>query len=324
MKTSLSNKKTTRDLSNLDSLRQTILDRGHDLGLNDQSIRNIKELGFRGENLLLALVATDILIDENPVTLRGLMYRVVSAGWLPSTDLKHYKRLGRLMTRMRESELIPYSWLVDGVRSTLKPSSWAGIADFADTIRDAYRMDFWASLPEYVHIICEKDAIAGTLAPITQEYDVALSPLRGYSSLSFANEIATTWNQTDKPVFCYYLGDFDPSGFDLERDIRQKLERLVHRPFTWTRLGVNPGDFEQFDLLPLAVKEKDKRAVGFIEEHGTQCAELDAIPSGELRRRVQEAISTHIPQEEWERLQHVEEIERNTIRDVLANMEGRR
>jgi hypothetical protein len=283
-------------LPNLDSLRDRIAELGYDLRLDGESIANISALGFRGENLPLALVATNILLDEEPITLRGLMYRVVSAGWLPSTDNAHYRRILRLMTRLREAGIVPYEWIVDGVRSTMKPSSWAGITDFGETVRDAYRKDFWAGLPHYVHVICEKDAIAGTLSPVTSEYDVALSPIRGYSSLSFAHEIACTWNHTDKPVFCYYLGDFDPSGFDLERDIREKLERQVDEEFFWHRLGVHIADFVDFDLLPLPVKQKDKRASRFTEEHGHQCAELDALPSTELRRRVREAIEEHIPQ----------------------------
>ena len=34
---------------------------------------------------------------------------------------------------------------------------------------------YWASLPEYCHIIVEKDALAGTLQALTREYDVPLS-----------------------------------------------------------------------------------------------------------------------------------------------------
>jgi hypothetical protein len=249
------------------------------------------------------------------------MYRVVSSGWLPSTDREHYTRVGRIMTRLREAGIVPFEWIVDGVRSTDKPSSWSGLADFAETVRDAYRLDFWARLPHYVHFIAEKDAIAGTLSPITREYDVALSPIRGYTSLSFAHEIASTWNQIDKPIFCYYLGDFDPSGFDLERDIREKLKRYCGKKrwygdgcendlgpehdvayqrglgpgdVFFRRIAVNEDDFIEFDLLPLAVKKKDTRARKFIEEYGDQCAELDAIPSSELRRRVKQIIESHI------------------------------
>jgi hypothetical protein len=47
-------------------------------------------------------------MNEQPITLRGLMYRVVSAGSLPSTDQKNYKQLGRIMTQLREHGIVSF------------------------------------------------------------------------------------------------------------------------------------------------------------------------------------------------------------------------
>jgi hypothetical protein len=306
----------------LDSVLSALRAEGWEPTLNEASYRNIVDAGFRSKNLMLARVAAQIALHEKPLTLRGLMYRVVSAGWLPSTDREHYARLGRVMTTAREARLIPFSWIVDNVRSTIKPSSWAGIGDFVETVQSAYRKDFWESLPEYCHVIVEKDAIAGTLAPVTREYDVALSPIRGYVSLSFAHEIAETWNRIEKPITAYYLGDFDASGFDLERDLRAKLERYCIRSFTWERLAVNFQDFADFALIPLKPKKSDRRYKAFVREHGSECAELDAIPPTELRRRVEEAINRHIPQERWNRLQETERIEKESLNKVLKKIKG--
>jgi hypothetical protein len=270
----------------------------------------------------LAIVATQILLDERPVTLRGLFYRVVSAGFLPSTDKQHYSRVGRLMTVLRRTKIVPYSWIVDHVRATLKPSSWSGLADFVDTVEQAYRMDFWEKLPTYPHVIVEKDAIAGVLEPVTREFDVALSPIRGYVSLSYANEIASTWSRIEKPITAYYAGDFDPSGFDLERDVRTKLSQLCRRPFRWVRLAVKAEDFDIHNLLPLEPKKKDTRYRRFVEVHGERCAELDAIPATELRRRLRAAIESHVPDGEWERLKELETLQRDQFNAVMAQFRG--
>jgi hypothetical protein len=292
-------------------------DKGFEPTLPEPSYRNIIATGIRTKNRPLAFVATQLALEQHPVTLRGLMYRVVSAGWLPSTDKKHYTRLGRLMTTLREAGVVPFSWIVDNVRATEKPSSWSGLTDFAEAVRHAYRKDLWAELPHYVHVIVEKDAIAATLAPTTREYDVRLSPIRGYVSLSFAHEIAEVWNRIAKPIFCFYLGDFDANGFDLERDVKAKLARHCTRPFEWARLGVNAEDFEDFGLIPLKPKRSDSRYRRFITEHGTQCAELDALPAPELRRRVEQAILAHVDTVRWERLKEVERLEKASI-DQLA------
>jgi hypothetical protein len=170
----------------------------------------------------------------------------------------------------------------------------------------------------------EKDAIAGVLSPVTHQFDVALSPIRGYTSVSFAHEIAELWNRIDKPIHCYYLGDYDPRGFDLERDIRAKLERYCDREFTWHRLGVNREDFEAFDLITLKPKKGDKCTPRFVAEHGSRCAEVDAIPVTELRRRVEEAIAGHIDEDEWLRLRRVEQREKETVDAWAANWAKKR
>jgi hypothetical protein len=309
---------TKRQKTDLASVLDELREGGWNPTLTEESYRSIIGAGLRSKNLPLAFVATQLACEQQPITLRGLMYQIVSAGWLPSTDREHYNRIGRVMTTLREAGVVPFKWIVDNIRSTEKPSSWAGLGDFADTVKRAYRKDLWSQLPEYVHVIVEKDAIAGVLAPITREYDVRLSPIRGYVSLSFAHEIADTWNRINKPIFAFYLGDFDASGFDLERDVKAKLERYCKRPFEWVRLGVNFEDFEEFNLIPLKPKKTDTRYKRFVAEHGHKCAELDAIPATELRRRVEKAIMGHIDLEQWERLQETERLEKETI-DKIAS-----
>src|SRR5262245_13611689 len=285
---------------------------------------------FRGKNQHLADAARAVLATERPMTLRQLFYRLVSAGKLRN-DQKDYKRLGNVMTRLREARIIPRTWIVDHVRSTLKPSSWTGLADFSDSVKSLYRKNLWAGLPDHVEVFVEKDAIAGTLQPVTEEYDVRLRVCRGYSSVSFAGEIADLWARVKKPVHAYFLGDFDPSGFDLERDLREKLERYSGRAcilgdepagprsFRWTRLAVEEDDFVLHNLIRLPVKTRDRRASGFIRQYGHDCAEIDALSPLELRRRLEEAIRFHIDVEEWQRLQEIEMLEQQSLDMFLSN-----
>ena len=135
-----------RQKTDLDSLCDQIREFDFVPGLHKDSYRNILDCGLRGKNLPLAAIAADLLLQEHPSTLRGVFYRVVSAGVLPSTDKQHYRRLGRVMTKLREAGIVPFSWIVDNMRSTNKPSSWSGLADFTETVRNAYRLDFWERL----------------------------------------------------------------------------------------------------------------------------------------------------------------------------------
>ena len=311
---------------------------------------------FRRKNRLLVRDAVRILQEEQPVTLRQLYYRLISTGSLKNS-VSEYRRLGQVMTRLREAGDIPYDWIVDHTRATIKPSSWSGLSDFGDAARDAYRKDLWASLPAHVEVFVEKDAVAGTIQPITSQFDVALRVCRGYSSVSFAGEIATLYHRIQKPIYAYYLGDFDPWGFDLERDLREKLKRYSGVPLicdsdhldedddddvmgediarllrkkvaevgsgiVWTRLAVIEDDFDEFDLIRLPVKQSDKRAKAFVKRHGESCAEVDAIPPTELRRRVEDAINSHIDQERWSKLKAIEAVEQQTLNDAFEGLGG--
>jgi hypothetical protein len=81
-------------------------------------------------------------------------------------------------------------------------------------------------------------------------------------------------------------------------------------------LAVNGDDFETFSLIPLKPKKTDSRYRRFVAEHGTECAELDALPATELRRRVEQAILAHVDMDKWERLKEVERLEKESIASV--------
>jgi hypothetical protein len=318
-------------LANLDSLgtegrTKTLLANLDSLGikcrLTKDTLSRIVGAGFRVDSNALAAILCQEAATLHPITLRGLFYRVVSTGFLPSTDKEYYDRVGRMVTRLRRKGLIPYDWIVDSVRSTDKPSSWSGLGDFAETVRRAYRKDFWKHMPCYIHVFTEKDAIAGVIQPVTREYDVRLSPIRGYTSESFVWGIADQWKRIEKPIFAAYLGDYDPSGFDIERDLRAKLADLSGRDFEWVRLGVNKADFIEYDLVRLKPKKNDNRFAKFQVKHGNDCAEIDALPPNKIRELVRGFIEDHIPQDEWQRLKDIEAIETESFQALLSSVGG--
>jgi hypothetical protein len=290
-------------------------------GLPDHVRQGILDAGVRGDNVTLAAAAWKVIEEQRPLTVRALMYRLVSQRFLPSTDRAHYQRLCNLMVTLRECEVVDHGDIVDNVRSTIVPAGWPSLANYTDGMWERYRLDFWHHLPEFVHIIVEKDAIAGTLEPVTWKYGVPLSPTRGYISVSFAWEIAEMWQELPpgKDVCVYYLGDWDASGAeDIEQNTLEKLQRYSECSVCWERLGVNPEDIERFDLTPLAPKESDTRAKAFVEKYGYGCVEVDALPPTELRRRVEEAIKGHIPPDEWKRLEGMQDRDRKWLKTRLG------
>jgi hypothetical protein len=273
----------------------------------------VAEAGFYAKTLPLACVAFDILAEQQPKGVRGLLYKLVSAGWIPSTADAQYDRVDRLSVKLRKRGVVPYEWIVDDLRVRLKPSSWSGLVDFGETVRAAYRKDFWEHLPVYIEFFVEKAAMAATLQEMTDNYDVALNPIRGMSSLSALYEVGQLWRQIQKPIHAYYLGDHDPSGLQIEKVARETLASFSQRDFSWTRLAVLPDHLDDYDLLRLPPKKKDPNLRRFLAQGHHDCAELDAIEATELRRLVREAIEQHLPEGEWERLLHIEDLERKSF-----------
>lgn len=278
---------------------------------------------FNAATVVQVFGLASILAENQPLTVRGAMYRGIGALWKDSSE-PNYEKCSRLILQMRRLGLIPYSWIVDGTRAGDKPASWSGLEDYAETVAYLYRKDLWAKQPDYIEVFVEKDAMSGVIRPVTREYDVRLNPIRGFSSETFLWAIAEEWKEIEKPIFVYYLGDHDPAGLSIERDLRSRLEDFCNKEVHWERLAVNDEDFADPELLGFPVKRKDTQAKWrpYLEQYGDRCVEVDAIPAPEIRKRVEDAIESHIDQDQWRFLKDQEEREKQDILDMIRNRPG--
>jgi hypothetical protein len=140
--------------------------------------------------------------------------------------------------------------------------------------------------------------------PVTREYDVPLMVARGHSSETFAYNAAEAMRETGKPCYVYYVGDFDPSGWQMARSLEQKLTEFG-APVVFERLAVNPEQIQAWDLPTRPSKVTDTRCKAFFAElgDGTESVELDAIHPDLLRGLVRDAIEQHIDNGQLEALQ---------------------
>ncbi len=286
----------------------------------DGHYQDLLDSGTKCANLTPGAVAMEFLFAHRPDSVRGNMYLLVSSGWPPGTGDVSYNRIQRLLNRLRLAGAIPFSWVVDNVRSTIKPAGWPGLDGFAEAVASAYRLDFWAALDDYVELIVGKDTVAGKIASATRHFDVPLHPIRGCNSTSFAYEIASRWEHIRKDITIYYMGDHDPSGRDLKRDIKTELATPSRRRFSWRRLATERDQFKRYAVRPLEPKKKDRRYKRFLEQGWYDCAEVEAIPANHLRFIVESAIFTHIPAGAWERLKEVERLGRQQWVEYMAAM----
>jgi hypothetical protein len=288
--------------------------------LTHETYQAIARSGFNRATLGAAFFLTQLALECQPITVRGLMYRAQAAGLFPSTSLSYYQQTARVVLKLRRAGLVPYRWIVDSTRRRLKPSSWSGLGDFAEDAARAYRLDFWSRQAEYLEFFCEKDAMSAIIESVTYEFDVHLNIIHGQVSETFVWNIAEEWKEIEKPIYAYYLGDHDPSGLKIEASLKSKLSYFTDKDFEWERLAITREDFMS-DLLGFGVKRSGSWR-DYLVQYGDRCVEVDALPPGEIRKRVRQTIERHIDHAEWCRLQATERLERETLESTLRGLEG--
>jgi len=99
-------------------------------------------------------------------------------------------------------------------------------------------------------------------------------------------------DDVDREVHLLYLGDHDPSGEDMVRDIRDRLTEFGVPNLIVHKVALTMAQIKKFKPPPNPAKVTDSRAKAYIAEHGESSWELDALPPRELNRLVDGAIVT--------------------------------
>ncbi len=87
-----------------------------------------------------------------------------------------------------------------------------------------------------------------------------------------------------------YLGDHDPSGKDMVRDIHDRLVEFGVTNVLVPVVALTMAQIKNHKPPPNPAKITDSRAKAYIAEFGNQSWELDALPPRELNRLVEAAI----------------------------------
>ncbi len=251
---------------------------------------------------------------QNPATIRGLFYSLVSQGAIEKTEVEYKSTVVRLAGEMRREGTLPYSWIADNTRWMRRPTTWNSMDEALRETARTYRRSLWHDNDVYVEVWLEKEALAGLLVEETDEWDVPLLVSRGYASLTYLYEAAETIKAKNKPAHIYYLGDYDPSGVHIPIKIESELRN--HAPdveISFTRLAVNLDQIGALNLPTRPTKKTDSRSKTF----GDVSVEVDAIPAPILRTMVRKAIVQHLDPYQVHLLEVAEQEERATLTRLL-------
>lgn len=264
-----------------------------------------KRFNERDEALLDKI--TEILDDYErqgfDLSLRQLYYQLVARNLVENTE-RSYKNIGTLVSDARLAGRIDWDMIKDRGREIIKNPHWGDPADFLENVAPQYRFDLWLGQETYVEVMVEKQALEGVLEPVCRALDVPFTANKGYSSSSALYEAGRRMADASadgKHVYVIYLGDHDPSGIDMTRDVKDRLNLFSglaetvdvdFRSVEVQRAALNMDQIEELRPPRNPAKLSDSRAKEYIRNFGRSSWELDAIEPRALADLVRESVES--------------------------------
>jgi hypothetical protein len=228
------------------------------------------------------------------LSLRQLYYQLVARDYIPNNQ-RSYKNIGNLISNARQAGLIDWEMIEDRGRETTIQNHWDNPAQIVDAAAQQFRIDRWKDQPYHIEVMVEKDALSGVLEPICRQLDIGITANKGYSSSSTMYEIGKRLMyrhcQEKKKICVLYLGDHDPSGIDMTRDVEDRL--LMYSTIDRlevVRLALNWDQVETWNPPENPAKQTDARFAAYEEQFGESSWELDAVEPAQLAGLVRSAI----------------------------------
>lgn len=261
-----------------------------------------------------------LVVRHQPVSVRQAFYLAVSAGLVEKTE-QQYEAVGRLLRKAREDGGLAWGCIVDHTRRMYRPLTYEGVVDALEATRQFYRRSLWSSQPARVEVWCEKETLLGPLRMVSDTWDVPIYPCKGYPSLTFLHDAAEDIAHAarhGKRTHILYVGDYDPSGLDIEEKVVEGLRRYAPRAdIQARRLAVTEAQIGDLSLPTRPTKTSDSRAKN---SEAKESVEVEAIPPPVLRAMVVEAIEALVDQHELAVVRVAEEDERKLMGGIATLM----
>ena len=297
-----------------------------------------KSINFSMKSLDLISQCNEIIRDyasqDLRLTLRQLYYQLVTQNVIPNVE-RSYKNLSSLVTDARMAGKMDWSAIEDRVRKPRRAPQWDSIPDLVESALNAFRLPRWEGQDYYCELWVEKDALAGVLEPLAWEHHVTLMVNRGYSSASAMYESAQRFmagrnqaesdfyneEESEREAVLFYLGDHDPSGEDMVRDVRERLVTFGVQDLTVKKIALTMDQVRKYKPPPNPAKMTDPRSAGYVAEFGRQSWEVDALPPNVLAALVREAIGGVLDREMMDAVIEREEIGKEKLKKAAAKIE---
>jgi hypothetical protein len=253
------------------------------------------------------------------MTLRQLYYQLVGRNVIPNEE-RAYKNLSVVLTNARMAGLVDWDAIEDRHRRPIFPLEFSSIEERIETAVQNYRLDRWEGQPVYAELLCEKNALSNIFAPIADEFHAVYLANVGYLSATTMRDCAQRFigaRERGQEPIVFYIGDLDPSGEDMVRDIRDRLDEFG-ADVDVRKLALNLDQVQEHRLPPNPAKTDDKRAPRFIDKFGEFSWEADALPPDVLAAAARDAFVEVIDQDALDEVLEQEEADKERLRGLLS------
>ena len=266
-----------------------------------------QDINFRPSSLRMIgkvnKIIAEYLAAGYRLTVRQLYYQLVARGEIENTQ-RSYKSTASLLNDARIAGLVDWDAIEDRTRDFITRSRWQSGKQILKAVSKQFHMDMWEGQERRVFVIVEKEALVGVLERVCHEYDVPLLAARGYPSASvmreFCKDVVIPTCDEGQDVLILHLGDHDPSGIDMTRDLESRaLMFSEHCRFDLRRIALNMDQIEELSPPPNPAKVTDSRFEKYQEIHGDESWELDALPPDYISRLVERHINEEIDDDTW-------------------------
>jgi hypothetical protein len=257
------------------------------------------------------------------LTLRQLYYQFVARALIPNTQ-RSYKRLGDIINQGRLQGLIDWHAIEDRTRSLATLGTFTGPDDCLACAAQTFRIDRWERQPVRIEVWIEKEALAGVAARVCHLNRVPYLSCRGYTSQSEmwgASRRLTRWVKEGQRVVILHLGDHDPSGIDMSRDITRRLKRFMGKAWeavTFKRVALNMAQVNLYSPPPNPAKVTDSRYAKYRKAFGGQSWELDALEPAVISELILREIRRHRVNKLWREDRQTERAHREQLKAAAA------
>lgn len=277
-----------------------------------------KEINFRGKSLELIRLVNEV-VDEYraqgyELTLRQAYYQLVARGYIPNNE-RSYKNIGNLINDGRLAGLIDWHSITDRTRNLRGNSHWNNPADVIASAKYSYLLNKWEGQPNYVEVWVEKDALVDIVGQACYPLDTPFFSCRGYTSQSEMWGAAQRFIRQNKHrdnCYIIHLGDHDPSGIDMTRDIQERL-KLFGADVYVKRVALTMEQIGTYNPPPNPAKITDSRCSKYMEEFGDESWELDALEPKVITDLIKEQVTMYRDDEIYQAVCDREEREKEEL-----------